>query len=452
MDYSKTSDSQVTALRHQREHLDNARMAEFVYAAQTDQAKSLAERLTELTLEHEAKTEPRKRKRQAKVFEDFRGAVAAFAADLIYHSQFEKAAGFMYRSSDRDLLAETLVSSRSFEQLVCFWPEMGWMEKTSFIRAKETWEGDVTHVFMAKAARYRATSSFLGIAEGYGINGLNIRDHFIRETSRISPVTVRNEETTKAGRKSRPRSLKLKGQRFDEEVRRVAEINAILADGGFDLKDPPLVYRLFNRGNYPDFDFNMGGRLYCRSEDNWQQMPKAQRSEITWRGEPTVELDVRASHLFILYALNSVGLDANNDPYFLPGVERDVVKGIFTAITGKGSYPSRWPKGLSQDYREMTGVSLAKTYTLSEVVQALRDRHPVLDTVRQGELDWARLQFEESECFMACLSCLGREHGVAALPVFDSLIVAERHQELARTVLSEAYEQRFGFSPVIRLS
>ena len=451
MNYLRTSDSQITALGHQREHLDNARMAEFVFSPKSDQARALAAQLTELTVEHEARVQPRTRKRQAKPFKDFQGAVAAFAADLIHHSQFEEAGGFMYRSSDRDQLQDTLVSSRSFEQLVRFWPEMGWMEKTSFVRAKETWEGDVTHVFMAKAARYRATPALLRMAEQYGINGLNIRDHFTKEVSRITPVTVRSEEISKGGRKSGPRSVRIKDQRFDEEVRRVTDINAILADGGFDLKDTPLVYRLFNRGKYRDFDFDLGGKLYCRSEDNWQQMPKAQRSGITWRGEPTVELDVRSSHLFILYALNGVGLDASSDPYHLPGIERDVVKGVFTATTGKGSYPRRWPQGLSKAYQEKTGLSVAKTYELSEVVQALRDKHPVLDTIRQGELDWAKLQYEESECFMACLSCLGREHGVAALPVFDSLIVAERHQELARTVLGEAYKQRLGFSPVIRV-
>ena len=268
--------------------------------------------------------------------------------------------------------------------------------------------------------------------------------------SRIIPVTVRSEIVGRDGRKLKSQNLRTKGKRFEEEVKRVSEINAILAKSGFDLADTPWLYRLFNRGNYPDFDFNMGGRLYCRSEDNWQQMPKAQRSKITWKGEPTVELDVRASHLFILYALMGLELSSESDPYFLPGVERDVVKGVFATTTGKGTFPKKWPGDFSKDYLEKTGRKISKDYKLKEVVGALQAKHPILHKISSGKLDWAKLQYEESECFMDCLSRLGREHGIAALPIYDGLIVAERHKKLATLVLREAYRQRLGFTPVIR--
>ena len=185
------------------------------------------------------------------------------------------------------------------------------------------------------------------MAEGFGILPHNVREHFTKETGRICPVTVRNELPKKKGKGLQARNIKMRGPRFDQEVSKVAEINAILATGGFDFADPPQVYRLFNRGNYSDFAFNMGGRLYCRSEVNWQQMPKAQRALITWRGEETVELDARASHLFILYAINNLALPQEDDPYAIPGIERDVVKGVFAAICGKGGRPIRWPKTLA---------------------------------------------------------------------------------------------------------
>ena len=85
------------------------------------------------------------------------------------------------------------------------------------------------------------------------------------------------------------------------------------------------------------------------------------------------------------------------------------------------------------------------------MITALRAKHPILDEVRHAELDWAKLQFEESECFMVALTRLGQQYDVPALPIFDSLIVPQRHKEIALSVLREAYEDRFGFTPEIRM-
>ncbi|WP_444451992.1 hypothetical protein ACTTAI_13115 [Rhodobacter capsulatus] len=202
--------------------------------------------------------------------------------------------------------------------------------------------------------------------------------------------------------------------------------------------------------NFHNFDFNMGGRLYCCSEDDWQQRSKEDRALITCRGEPTVELDVRSSHFFILYALHDLELDTDDDPYFLAGVEREVVKGLFAAMTGKGSKPTRFPKKLSEDYMKRTGRKISTVYKLGKVLDALIAKHPILNKLKKGSMDWARLQYEESECFMECLTRLGHDHGVAALPVFDSLIVAKQHQDLALTCLVEAYGHRFGCLPEVR--
>ncbi|WP_444452600.1 hypothetical protein ACTTAI_16500 [Rhodobacter capsulatus] len=440
----------VTALGHCRDHLEAARMAEFVFAPKTDAAKALVAHLTAITLDHEAKAQPRKRTRQAEAQRSFTGAVSAFAADLIHHARFQEARGFFYRSSDKEALGQTLVSVRSFEQLLQFWPEMGLMEVTSFFRVRETWEGDDTGIGFGRARRFRATAELLSLAEGFGITPDTLKDHFLKETGRLSPVTVRSEVANRHGTGVTSANMRLVGAKYDAEVKRVREINTTLAQGGFDLAETPRVYRLFNRGNFHNFDFNMGGRLYCCSEDDWQQRSKEDRALITCRGEPTVELDVRGSHLFILYALHDLELDSDDDPYFLPGVERDVVKGLFVAMTGKGSRLTRFPMTLSEDYVKRTGRKIGAVYKLRKVLDALIAKHPVLSKLKKGSMDWARLQYEESECFMECLSRLGRHHGVAALPVFDSLIIAKQHQDVALTCLVEAYGNRFGCLPEVR--
>lgn len=81
MDDQEEKSPQLTAMGHQREQLEKARMAEFVLSPKTEEAKAFAELLTRLTLDHEAKSQPRKRKRRANDLQGFQGAIAAFSAD-----------------------------------------------------------------------------------------------------------------------------------------------------------------------------------------------------------------------------------------------------------------------------------------------------------------------------------------------------------------------------------
>ena len=433
-----------------KEILDAAKMAELLRVASTAEAKGFVEELTSNTLAHEAEVRPRKRKRRPQDAKTFAGAIGAFAADLILHSGNAEAEGFCYRSSDKDGLADTLCSSRSFEHLIDFWPAMGLLETTSSIHVKSEWEGEVIGTHFSRARRMRPTADLLALAQRHGITSENLKDHFHREVGRIKPLTVRDERHSASGKRLPSKNIKVSGPRFEEEVARVREMNTILEEGGFDLEDTPRVYRLFNRGNSHDFDFNLGGRLYAASEDDWQRKSSEERSKITWKGEETVELDVKASHLFILYALKGQRLEEDGDPYYLPGVERDVVKGLFVAATGKGTMPKRWPVKLAENYEAKTGIKLSKAYKLGSVREALLKKHPVLGSMKPKRLDWAHLQYEESECFVSAILHLGRYFERAVLPVHDSIIVPRRDMELALDMLGGAYEERFGSRPVIR--
>lgn len=441
-----------TSTGHSKSALDAARMAEFVYAPKSDQAHKFVQWLTEQTLQHESLKMVRKRARQERAIHSFRDAIGAFVGDLIHHSGNQSAEGFMYRSSEKDALGMTLVSVRSFQQLSEFWPEMGLMEVTSFFRAKDTWGEHELGAYLGRTRRYRATQRLLDSAEGFGIFATNVKEHFEKQVGRLAVVMVRGERASRNGKKSQPVTIKKKGPDFEVEVGRVSEINSYLATSGFDLSDTPWVYRVYSRGELKDFKFNHGGRLYCRSEDNWQQMSARDRSKITWRGEPTVEIDVRSSHMFILYALHRQYVVPNGDHYSIPDVEREVVKGLITAFLGKGGAPNRWPKEMAARYFERTGVKLGQAYKLSKVLAAIESKHPVLSEVQPVRMDWGKLQFIESECFVEALLELGRSYGIAALPVHDSLIVAKRYAEIAIRVLDNAFEHRFGMAPEIRMT
>jgi hypothetical protein len=134
---------------------------------------------------------------------------------------------------------------------------------------------------------------------------------------------------------------------------------------GFDLQGGIHrgYIRVFNNGDHPNFNWNMGGRLYSYGESNYQQKDKVKRLKMTINGEPVCEIDIRASYLTIFHALYGAPFDARHDPYDLQGLgpkARDVVKRWITASFGNNAPITKWPKKVAADYREQTGKILGK--------------------------------------------------------------------------------------------
>ncbi|GAW37205.1 hypothetical protein RA2_04281 [Roseovarius sp. A-2] len=430
--------------------LDAAEMADFLRATDTENARQFVQAMVEQTLEHEAAYHPRKRKRRQNDQQSFEKAVAAYAGDLMHHNANQAADGFMYRPCDREVLSETLVSGRHYEQLNQFWSEMNLIELTGYFQARTEMERPTDDVYLSRARRMRAKRTLLDMAAEFELYPDTIREHFPKQSGLIRPVTVRDEFHLQNGRRKPSRNIKIRGAEYDRQVDLMRELNQAYAHHAFNLADQPSLYRLFNRGNFADFSFDKGGRLYCASDDNWQSMDSETRKEIEIDGKPTVELDVRASHLAILYGLHGKSLDTQADPYDIDGIEREVVKLVFTAWTGSGKPPAKWPKKEAEKYAQRHGRKLSDIYKLKDVVAALRNRHPVLDKIKWGALDWSKLQFVESEFFLSAMLELSRCFEVPALPVHDSLIVRERDADLVEDILGQSYQRRLGFRPIIK--
>ena len=118
--------------------------------------------------------------------------------------------------------------------------------------------------------------------------------------------------------------------------------------------------RVFNNGDHPNFDWNMGGRLYSHGEGNYQQMERADRLRMTINGEPVCEIDIRASYLTIFHALigeSSIQPGPLRYPRSLVRTLRDVVKMWVTASFGNNAPITKWPRELVAKYRERKGRS-----------------------------------------------------------------------------------------------
>ncbi|WP_170515624.1 hypothetical protein [Ruegeria atlantica] len=440
----------LTTPEETRETLNQAHMSTLDRSTTTEAAKNFVSELMCQTLTYEAQYNPRTRARRCIDLDNFKLAVGAMAADLIRHSDNVASKGYMYRPAAKDELAQTLVSSDALIKLRTYWIGMGLMEETGFAHFQASFVANDQTQTYEKARRFRATPRLLEMAQSYQLTAANISEHFERSHKHVNVLQVRGSKGSNYALPQRGKLIKQSGLKFQERRAEVETLNRQLARHRFSLSDTPMLRRIFNCGDRKGFDFNLGGRFYCASDDDWMQMPKEIRKAILIDGEPTCEIDVSSSQLSILYAIKGETLAYDPDPYQIDGIPREVTKRVIVASIGRGKHPSRWPRSFNEDFIAEHGYHPRDRYKLKDVVSLVVARHPVLSSLEPEKLDWAVLQHEEAECFLIAMQRLYELRDIPSLPIHDSLIVRQRDHNLALTVLKDAYWERLGFIPQVK--
>ena len=440
---------------YSKEALHNARMAPLVFEAKSPEAYALVGALADMTIAEEAVREPRLRSRSKSQLDAFKLAIGALASDLIRNSDQKAAEGFCYRPLNRGGFSDTAASSRSFEKLLTLWVAMGLMEAVKGYYVRDDEDDDLGGGGRGYALRIRATSSLLELAASFGIGSRNIRTHFEEAFSAKMPVIVKARKKKSSTPYGEPKGKPMKlepSDRLEEVAIPVRVLNAYLLDHDYNLLAKPRLVRIFNNGDDQNFWYDQGGRLYCRTEHNYQSMPKAERADITIDGVACCEVDVSGSQLRIFYALNGEELPVEGDPYRIRGWDRYLVKGLITAILGSAKLPSRWPKRLSEEFEVINGRKIGGWRPVTTLLEPILEKHPVLANIAPGIDDSYVLQYEESEAVIAALLQLIEEHDTIALPIHDSLLVKRQDVALAQSVLAKSYRKRFGIGIKCKVS
>lgn len=205
--------------------------------------------------------------------------------------------------------------------------------------------------------------------------------------------------------------------------------------------------RIYNHGDQPGFAYNMGGRIYAVG-GSYQRMPSAERAAITINGEPTVELDIRASHLSIIYAVEGIALDPAHDPYGMAWPPRDVAKAWTTMALGYGDFQKRWSAKTRKTLLRKKGIDV-DDYPIAAVRDAMLDKHPILKRWPESKLRWPELQYRESRVIVHAITSLAFNHDVPSLPIHDSLIVPVSKLALVSSTLRHSFKCEFGQMPVL---
>lgn len=203
------------------------------------------------------------------------------------------------------------------------------------------------------------------------------------------------------------------------------------------------------------FEFDRGGRLSTSDGSRgYQQLPAAQRLDLLIDQKPVVEIDIKSCHPTVLYALSKHPPPVHH-LYHVEGIPREVVKTFVVIMIGIGSPKlRRWPDGAKGNFIEalqregpVSGYRFDKLYTLKEVTERIVQAIPPLQMLQKGRLDWAKLQYLESQRIVAAILKCSRKLGVPSLPVHDSLIVPARVAAEADAILKDEFEGGTGYRP-----
>ena len=444
------------AKRLRGRQLDDALYAALLSRSHSDQARALVDTLTSLVTEHELAASTRTNKRDKKKLA-LRLTVERFLADLLQAHASDTNKGYVYRPLRPEGFTGQAVSYRTFKSLVETMLTLGLLESHKGFQMWDAPFGGALIAVRQKATRFRATQQLLDIFEQHGVHAADFHQHFLiplpENPLRLHAASRRNDYGTKiSGRPKRfehtPVTMKL-----EQEVK---DLNKFI--DGFELRGGIHrgYIRVFNNGDHPKFNWNMGGRLYSYGEFNYQQLDRTQRLRMTINDEPVCEIDIRASYLTIFHALYDEPFDPTNDPYDVTGLgpeARDVVKMWITASFGKNGPITKWPKELVAKHREKTGNTLGKRYPAPKVGERVMQAFPLLHRIGEmvdgRERGWAELMYIESQAVLSTVIALMRSRRMPSLAVHDSLIVPVSSWHEATIALAHWYERFVNAWPVL---
>jgi len=249
------------AKRLRGRQLDDALYAALLSRAHSDQARALVDTVVTMVAQRELAAGIRTNKRDKKQTA-LRSAVERLLADLLQAQASETNKGYVFRSLRPEGFSGQAVSYRTFKSLVDAMLTLGFLEEYKGFQGWSDGFG-VPVPWIRKATRYRATEVLLGIFHQHSVRAADFHQHFLiplpENPLRLRAASWRNEYGTKiTGRPKRfehtPVTMKL-----EQEVK---DLNKFI--DGFELRGGIHrgYMRVFNNGDHPKFDWNMGGRLY----------------------------------------------------------------------------------------------------------------------------------------------------------------------------------------------
>ncbi|MER9328980.1 hypothetical protein [Mesorhizobium sp. M0488] len=312
----------------------------------------------------------------------------------------------------------------------------------------------LTHMAQEKSTSINPSNSYsLPITRNtFGIDDYTSRYYMIFERMDLPSIRLRKGSSKSDGRfmdfehNEETRSMETRLARYNSFMSSNAKTNLFLDDKSMvelqksrdhnyeefgrsdseppsaDLAAPTRLYRVFNQGR-----FDHGGRFYGGW---WQSIPGRYRRFITINGTPTVEVDFSGIQVAMLYAM--IGQQLEGDAYAIEGFGPEFRRVVKTATLAMINAKGRIEPPHKSD--------LPPSVTWNDLREAIMAKHkPIAKFFGSGE--GIRLQRLDSD-IAADVMIRMIEKGIPVLPIHDSFIVAEGHDNELSEIMLSAYRQR----------
>ena len=196
---------------------------------------------------------------------------------------------------------------------------------------------------------------------------------------------------------------------------------------------PVETYRRTLRRIFNNDDWNAGGRLFGGF---WMTMERTQRFDlIRIAGEEIANVDYSSLFPRLAYARARVE-QPDGDPYDVmgDGACRDGWKALINALLFARKPLGGWPT----DARE----ELPQGMKLRDAVTAIKRKHAPIAKLFERGLGF-ELMRHESDLLVSVVTALFKD-GVTALPLHDSVLVAQSHAAMAKGFMEQEFKHRTG--------
>lgn len=373
-------------------------------------------------------------------------AIGAMVADLIKAACYKPT-----RSCYRELAAKAFtgmeVGYQPFTRALADMARHGYVTVIKGNRAWKDQLGTVTRIY--------STSKLLEFLLGFGITPQTRFAHFTykRADEDISPIqlrasSTRNKKTVTRGRRMKVDYSNPRVRGYAAQIRRINIFlaNQTLTGAGDEDLDGMALYRGFNCGDRPDHKYTKGGRIYGKH----QNIERGKRHHIRINRLDTIEIDVSACFLTIAHHLLGRLFSNSFDPYIGPNLPRPIIKAWINMTLSYGKYHTRWPKETVNDLAEQGFEGIGKHYPISKVREEILKHFSIIKEWCNSPFDWSDLFFVESQIMADLLEYLAFEHGIAALPIHDSVMIAKEDECIAKTAFSDIFFKHTKIRPIIK--
>lgn len=352
-----------------------------------------------------------------------------------------------FTPSNPNALKADLIGYQSFKRVMEDMERNGFVRIDSGKRGYQEIPGIITRIY--------ATPKLTDHLAAHGITPANRRSHFTyrRAADDIPPIQLRAASTRKGRNRERGKLLKVDwtNPAVKDHARQIREINrhyakqVITGPNGEELDI--AVYRSFNLGDQPDYNYDKGGRLYA----DFQSLEREERARIRINGQETVEVDISACFLTLLHFILGKSFSNNVDLYDFPPYPRDIVKSWVNLTIGNSDYHKSWPDETVDLLEKKKNIpDVTERFPINLVRDNVLKNLPIVKEWVESRYIWADLFYIESTIVADTIHFLAYKHGITALPIHDAIRVTVADAAIAKGVLSDIFFKSTNIRPIIK--